>query len=530
MKKSFSYLFALGFITAIAVISSCKKDALIPDLKTVTVSEITTVSAVSGGEVISEGTSDITVRGVCWGTTSKPDVTGSHTTDGNGTGSFSSNLTGLTPGTTYYVRAYATNSEGTVYGDELSFETVALEAATVTTAEILSITGKSAISGGNITSNGGDPVIERGVCWSETLNPTTADNVTSDGSGSGVFSSDLTGLAPGTSYHVRAYAVNSIGTAYGNNVTFTTLAVVPSVTTSAVASLSQTTASTGGNVTATGGADVTSRGVCWGINPDPVVEGNYTTDGSGEGTFNSLLTDLVPNTLYYVRAYAVNSAGTSYGEQVEYYHGSITDIDGNEYPVVRIGTQIWMAENLKTTRFNDGSEIENVTENYDWADITSPAYSLYNNDMDTYGPKYGAFYNWYAVSTGKLCPSGWHVPSDDEFKTLETYLGMTEEQADELGPRGTDQGSRLKNTFGWLDNGNGTNTSGFSALPGGTRSHMTGAFMNEGYVTGLWCFDENNQEQFFFRYLSGDMAEVGRDFVVDEKFKSTGRYIRCIKE
>jgi uncharacterized protein (TIGR02145 family) len=529
MKKSFSYLFALSFITAIAVISSCKKDALIPDLKTVTVSEITTVSAVSGGQVISEGTSDITVRGVCWGTTTNPEVTGSHTTDGNGAGTFSSNLTGLATGTTYYVRAYATNSEGTAYGDELSFETVALVAATVTTAEILSITGKSAISGGNITSDGGDPVTERGICWSETLNPTTADNKTSDDSGSGLFSSELTGLAPGTTYHVRAYAVNSIGTAYGNDVTFTTLAVVPSVTTSAVAALSQTTAEAGGNVTATGGADVTSRGVCWGINPDPDVEGNYTTDGSGEGTFNSQLTDLVPNTLYYVRAYAVNSAGTSYGEQVEYYHGSITDIDGNEYPVVRIGTQIWMAENLKTTRFNDGSAIENVTGNYDWADKTSPAYSWYDNDMENYGSKYGALYNWYASNTESLCPSGWHVPSDDEFKTLEKYLGLTEEQADDLGARGTDQGTQLKSKSGWLDNGNGTNTSGFSALPGGVRNHMTGDFMNEGFVTGFWC-TTNNQEEIFSRYLTGDMTQAGRNFGDQEKFKSAGNYIRCIKD
>jgi uncharacterized protein (TIGR02145 family) len=211
---------------------------------------------------------------------------------------------------------------------------------------------------------------------------------------------------------------------------------------------------------------------------------------------------------------------------MSYFSGSITDIEGNEYPVMKIGTQLWMAENLKTTKFNDGSVIENITDNYGWADLVTPAYSWYNNDMNTNKPKYGAFYNWYTVNTGKLCPSGWHVPSDSEYKTLEKYLGMTQEQADNLGRRGTDQGSQMKSKFGWLDNGNGINTSGFKALPGGVRNHSTGAFMNEGFVTGFWSSTENNQEQAFYRYLSGDQNTVGRDFLI----KSAGKYIRCIKD
>lgn len=513
-------------VAAIAALSGCKKDPVIPDLKTASVSEITTVSAVSGGEVISDGGSDVTARGVCWGTTTNPEVTGSHTTDGEGTGSFSSNLSGLTPGITYYVRAYAINNEGIAYGDEVFFETTAIVVPTVTTAEILNITSNSALSGGTITSEGGDAVTERGVCWSETSNPTTSDNKTSDGSGPGTFSSELKDLTPGTFYHVRAYAVNSMGTAYGSDVTFTALAVAPTVTTSPVMALSQTTAAAGGNVTANGGAGITSRGVCWGTTTNPAVNGNHTNDGTGDGPFTSNLRDLVPNTLYYVRAYATNSAGTAYGEQIEYFSGSITDIEGNEYPVIKIGTQFWMAENLETTKFNDGSVIENITDNYGWADITAPAYSWYNNDKETYKPKYGAFYNWYAVNTGKLCPSGWHVPSDAEYKTLEKYLGMTQEHADNLGPRGTDQGSQMKSTSGWINNGNGTNTSGFTALPGGVRNHTTGAFMNEGYLTGFWSSTENSQEQAFYRYLFGDQVKVGRDFLV----KSAGKYIRCIKD
>jgi uncharacterized protein (TIGR02145 family) len=302
--------------------------------------------------------------------------------------------------------------------------------------------------------------------------------------------------------------------------------LIPELKTASVSEITTISAVSGGEVISAGGSDVTVRGVCWGTTMNPTVNGNHTNVGTGGGPFTCNLTDLVPNTLYYVRAYVTNSAGTSYGEQVEYFSGSITDIEGNEYPLIKIGTQIWMAENLETTKFNDGSVIENIADNYDWADITAPAYSWYNNDRDTYKPKYGAFYNWYAVNTGKLCPSGWHVPSDAEYKTLEIQLGMTQEHADNLGPRGTDQGSQLKSTSGWINNGNGTNTSGFTALPGGVRNHNTGAFMNEGLVTGFWSSTENSQEQTFYRYLFGDQEKVGRDFLV----KSAGKYIRCIKD
>ena len=195
-----------------------------PQVTTVNVSNITQTSAASGGNVTYDGGANVTVRGVCYSTTVNPTLANSHTTDGSGTGTFVSNLSGLTPNTLYYVRAYATNSIGTAYGNQVTFTSLANPVIpTVTTTSITNITPTIASSGGNVTSGGGATVTARGVCWSISSNPTTANSHTADGSGTGVFSSSLTGLTPNSLYYVRSYATNNIGTAYGNEVSFTTL-------------------------------------------------------------------------------------------------------------------------------------------------------------------------------------------------------------------------------------------------------------------------------------------------------------------
>ncbi|NIM15972.1 MAG: hypothetical protein GTO45_28560, partial [Candidatus Aminicenantes bacterium] len=186
---------------------------------------------------------------------------------------------------------------------------------TVTTAPVTSITTNSAKCGGAVISDGGAAVTARGVCWSTNVNPTTADNTTTDGTGTGVFTSNITGLSPGTTYHVQAYATNSVGTSYGSDLMFTTAAVLPTVTTTAVSNITSTSADSGGNVTSDGGAAVNARGVCWSTNVNPTTTDNTTTDGTGTGSFTSSITGLMEYTTYYVRAYATNSVGTGYGNQ-----------------------------------------------------------------------------------------------------------------------------------------------------------------------------------------------------------------------
>ncbi len=316
MKKVLNLFVFVCFLAGVAVFTSCKKTE-IPTLTTTAISSITTTSASSGGNITDDGGAEVTARGVCWGTATKPEITGSKTSDSKGIGSFTSSITSLTPNTKYYVRAYATNSEGTAYGNEQSFTTNAVVGATVTTTAVTSPTSTTAVSGGNITNDGGAPITARGVCWATTANPVATGLHTTDGTGTGSFTSNITGLTPGATYHVRAYATNSFGTAYGADLQFNALAMVPTVTTTAISAPTQTTATSGGNVTADGGSAVTARGVCWTSGAaDPVVTDSHTTDGTGTGTFTSNLTGLSPNTTYKVRAYATNAIGTAYGAVV----------------------------------------------------------------------------------------------------------------------------------------------------------------------------------------------------------------------
>ena len=194
----------------------------IPSVTTANVTSITTNSAVCGGNVTSDGNLSVTSRGVCWSTSPNPTISNNKTTNGTGKGSFTSNITGLADGTTYYVRAYATNSKGTAYGEERSFTTIATTVPRITTANVTSIRANGAVCGGNVTSDGYLSVTSRGVCWSTSPNPTISNSKTTNGTGTGSFTSNITGLTANTTYYVRAYATNSKGTAYGEEKSFTT--------------------------------------------------------------------------------------------------------------------------------------------------------------------------------------------------------------------------------------------------------------------------------------------------------------------
>lgn len=285
-----------------------------PTVTTASITSITGSSAICGGNVINDGGGTITNRGVCWSVVQNPTTNDNHTSDGTGIGEFTSSITGLDNNITYYVRAYAINSNGTAYGEERSFTTQE-GLAVISTRDVTSITDNSAVSGGEITDDGGFSITSRGACWSTAQNPTVSDFHSTDGSGTGTFTSNLNNLTYNTTYYVRAYATNGAGTSYGEEKTFTTNKLAPTVTTDEVSSITANSAVCGGEVTSDGGANVTERGVCYSTSQHPTINNQHTSDGNGTGTFTSSLIGLEENTTYYVRAYATNSEGTSYGAQ-----------------------------------------------------------------------------------------------------------------------------------------------------------------------------------------------------------------------
>ncbi len=289
-----------------------------PTVTTANASDITTNSATVGGDVTSDGGATVTERGVYWGTSANPETNGTKLIIGDGTGQFSKTLNSLTQNTTYYIKSYAINSNDIAYGSEISFKTLTeTTIPTVTTANASDITTNSATVGGDVTSDGGATVTERGVYWGTSANPETNGTKLIIGDGTGQFSKTLNSLTQNTTYYIKSYAINSNDIAYGSEISFKTLTetTIPTVTTTAITNITQTTATTGGNVTNEGGSSVTAKGIVWSTTPNPTITDNTTNDGTGTGNFTSSITGLTPNTPYYVRAYATNSEGTAYGNQ-----------------------------------------------------------------------------------------------------------------------------------------------------------------------------------------------------------------------
>lgn len=287
---------------------------------TIAVSSITYNSASSGGNVTSDGGSTITERGICWSTGAAPTTSNSKQAVSGTTGSFTANLSGLSASTTYYVRAYAINAYGTAYGPQESFTTsVQLFAPTVSSTTAVSlITENSARSGGNVSSDGGSAITQRGIAYGTSQNPTTSGSVVLASGTLGSFTADMTGLASSTTYYVRAFATNAIGTTYASQQSFTTQAAqsLASVVTTSPAQTLTNAFWVGCNVTDEGNASVTEKGVVISTSGSPTTSSylyKNTAGSGGTGYYDVHKSSLAWSTTYYVRGYAINSVGTAYG-------------------------------------------------------------------------------------------------------------------------------------------------------------------------------------------------------------------------
>jgi len=598
----------------------CIKDSLrLPSINTQPVSVITDNSAITGGSVATDGGAAITARGVCWSTTANPTITNCFTKDSIGVGSFTSSILKLISNTTYYVRAYATNSAGTAYGEQVSFKTLNIKATDIEGNTYNTVTiGSQVWMTENLKTtkyNDGSsiPLITDDVqwinssigsyCWYNndistykstygalynwyTVNtgklapigwhiPSQAEinTLTAYLGGSSVAATKLKEAGNTHWVSLRNDATNSSGftalpggyrscesgyfhnsgawgvfwsstealTNGGRYMMEDTSKVInyssdrkkcgfsvrcikdslrlPSINTQPVSAITDNTAICGGSVTADGGAAITARGVCWSTTVNPTITNYLTKDSIGAGSFTSSILRLTSNTTYYVRAYATNSAGTAYGEQVSFktLNIKVTDIDGNTYNAVTIGSQVWMTENLKTTKYNDGSPIPLITDDNQWINSSIGSYCWYNNDILTYKSTYGALYNWYTVNTGKLAPIGWHIPSQAEINTLTAYLGGSTVAATKLKEAGNAHWVSLRN--------DATNSSGFTALPGGYRSCESGYFHNSGAWGVFWSSSEALTNG--GRYMMEDTSKV---FDYSSDRKKCGFSVRCIKD
>jgi phosphodiesterase/alkaline phosphatase D-like protein len=481
-------------IISFIIMSSCKK-AEVPVVITNDVTIITTNSAVSGGKITGDGGAKIITQGICWNTVPDP-VTSDNKTTEAGSESFTSNISNLSPNTQYYVRAYASNEAGTGYGQNVTFKTAG-DMPVSSSLDATNVQTISATLNGNVIPNflSTEITFEFGTSSQYGTSITLSEPVPADNNSHPVHA-DITGLTPGTLYHFRIKAVNSLGTTFSNNLTFTTLGQKPSVKTNPVTNAGEnsvtlnalvnpnhlltqvsfewgTTTSygntaapgqnnmtgssernifvslsglergtiyhyrikavnelgttygsdvqfttlaepavktvyfstgiasaiAGGDITNDFGLEITERGICWSPYPEPdLLNDNKLTSATSDKQFSASITGLNPNTIYYVRAYAKNSQGTGYGEDViiKTYTGTVSDTEGNSYFTVTIGGQIWMAENLKSKKFLNGDPVNTTTVNLETADSPVFQWAFDNNEVNVSG--YGRLYTWHAVA------------------------------------------------------------------------------------------------------------------------------------
>lgn len=299
-----------------------------------------------------------------------------------------------------------------------------------------------------------------------------------------------------------------------------------------VEELANTSATVSSSIEIERGTKVIEHGHCWSTTPNPVVEGSKTTHASiyddpqldfyfhpkySSTVITSQLKNILPKTTYYIRSYVTTEYETIYGVEtnIDSSQRTVTDVDGNIYNTIIIGSKVWMAENLKTTKYNDGTAIPNITDDTSWEGLTTGAYCWYNNDF-TNKSIYGALYNWYTVNTGKLAPVGWHVPTDEEWTILSNHLGDMYEAGGKLKEAGT---THWKNP-----NAGATNTTGFTGLPGGNRLYN---FNYIGLNGEWWSSTEVNNSSAFSRVLHSDYR-----WLSDYNFyrKDYGVSVRCVKD
>lgn len=346
----------------------------------------------------------------------------------------------------------------------------------VKTAGVSEVTLTSCRAAGMLVDIGSTGVSQHGFCWSYTSNIAEAIDCKSLGRKDerGGFNNIIEGFTPGTQYYVWAFAENEDGRKYGDPVAFSTISgSLPTVHTHSIEEITPTTALAAGSISDDGGAEILEKGICFDLNPDPTLESNVLRAEDNTDHFDLTLEGLLPNTRYFVRAFASNAGGTAYGENQEFrtlpeFSELVDERDGKHYQTVKIGEQWWMAQNLDhgdMISITNSSMENEIIEKYCWGD--DPA------NCETFG----ALYHWEEMMMYRLddshgvCPDGWHIPTDDEWRIMEMTIGLTEEETLIMNnARGGIAGGWLKaigEEFWDAPNAGATDELGFHALGSG---------------------------------------------------------------
>ncbi len=550
-------LLIIAGILAFCLTSCIKDDPDLPELITLAVTDVSPYAARSGGDIRSDGGGGISVRGLIWKAAagvSIDDFEGMAVA-GVGTGVYYADISGLTPGTTYFVRAYATNAAGTAYGEEASFTTEATT-ANVLTVEVTEITSVSAITGGEVTNDGGAEITARGVVWHTTENPSLSTEgaaFTEDGTGMGSFTSQLSELIPGATYFVRAYVTNIAGTVYGEQKQFTTDPSVPVVETLSASNITHAAATLNGHIVFDGGTVTMEKGFYYSASPDPGAGDSMIIATGDDNPFSATISGLEPTTIYYVRAYATNEVGTTLAEVIMFETQAdpvndgdpcpgiptVTDTrDGNVYNTVYIGGQCWLREPMRWLPEVYPPENSSNTEKRYYV------YGYFGSDlaeakaMESY-QHYGTLYSWHAAM--EACPPGWHLSTDSEWTALINHMvdNYEEVQLSNVGnalksrrqvnsPLGSPWATEEHPRFDEHGVHHGLDLAGFGAIPAGMRAipppGIQGYYFSYGREARYWTSTQSGDFS-WTRSLAVSSGAVGRW----DLFREYGFAVRCVR-
>lgn len=397
-----------------------------------------------------------------------------------------------------------------------------IQVATLSATTVSEITAISATASGNVSAAEGLQVIDKGICYG-TTNTGANHTCISAGANQGDITLQLSNLTANATYYARIYAQTPFGTTYGAFANFRTMNGRPTFSTVSISNIQAYSANFSVNVVTDGGAPVTSKGVCYSSTVNPTTADTCIEFEAGTGSMSGTFENLQIGTTYYVRGYATNivdtrySTGASFKTLIATAGAGVTDIDGNSYTTSIIGSQEWMAENLRTATFRDGTPISNIRNDSNWFETTLPAWVNYDNNPD-YDETYGKLYNWNAMSSNRMiCPAGWSVPTEEDWNTLVTYLGERNTSGGKLKETGT--------TYWQSPNTGATNESGFNARPNGVR-FGGGAFGNIRTSGHYWSSSMQSSDKPITFYMVNFATYVANG----DDVKQTGLAIRCVRD